>query len=699
MRKRIPPFPVLGVGVMAAMFAACCRIGWADQPAAERGLRSVSVKTAGGQEIGLYLHSYALVIGNGSYRQWDPLPGAVKDSSDIATVLGASGFEVTQKTNLTKAAFEQVFGDFTEACGQDEDSRLLIYFAGHGYTETLATGEELGYLVMIDAPKPGLAPAEFRRKSVDLLDLVTQAKRVRSRHVLFMLDSCFSGSILSVRAEAMPATISDSIRYPVRQFITSGRADEPVPDHSVFKQCFLDLLTGRVKEPIPDGYITGEELGLFLKSTVPEYNPYQHPQYGKIRDPSLDKGDFVFLLQRGATLTGTTPPGGSSLVKPVVKDKGPQLVAPAVYDRVVQLITQNYVSPVVLDTSGRPDVRKLMDQLDPHCLLYDAETYADMKISMSGRFAGIGAMLQAREGKLTVESVYENSPAFKAGLHRGDRIAGIDGKPADGMEVHDATRLIRGTRGTRVALAVTDSSGGSARNVEIVRDEILLPSASTKELNLLDRQVGYLRLTCFNEQTPADVQKAVEDLMSRGMRALVLDLRDNGGGSLASVTAATGLFLKKGSPIFTNKGRTGKARTGKSEGGMHYLNFPMVVLVNENTASGAEIMAAALQDHERASLVGSKTYGKGSVSSIFDVPPDMALQLTFAYNCRSGGQSFDGAGIRPDTPVAMSAEEWARVQRKRQLDADPDAGTAQERAEVQNARDAQLEAALASLRK
>ena len=133
---------------------------------------------------------------------------------------------------------------------------------------------------------------------------------IRSRHVLFVFDSCFSGTILNVRAQLKkPESISDSIKHPVRQFITAGRAGEVVPDESVFKQTFLDLLSGRAPEPFPNGYITGEALGFYLKNKVPEYNKPQHPQYGKIRNPKLDKGDFVFVLQDSLPFEDVEVPG------------------------------------------------------------------------------------------------------------------------------------------------------------------------------------------------------------------------------------------------------------------------------------------------------------------------------------------------------------------------------------------------------
>jgi len=220
---------------------------------AQRGLKVV--RTPQGKEIPLYKGSYALIVGNSDYTSgWDPLIAPEKDV-------------------------------------------LLFFYAGHGHTTTLASREELGYLVMVDAPLPEGDPQGFDDKSVDMQTIITYAKKIRSKHVLFIFDSCFSGTVLNLRQRIVPKAISDAVRYPVRQFITAGRADEPVPDRSVFKQLFVDILEGKIEEPIKDGYITGEELGLYLKNKVPEYNKFQHPQYGKIRDPNLDKGNFVFVLE------------------------------------------------------------------------------------------------------------------------------------------------------------------------------------------------------------------------------------------------------------------------------------------------------------------------------------------------------------------------------------------------------------------
>ena len=292
----------------------------------QRGMK-IKIRTQDGKVLPLYRDSYALVVGNGSYTNgWEPLTSALQDVKAVETTLKKHGFHVTLKTNLNKAAFDRAFAEFVLTSGEDADNRLLFYYAGHGYTRKSASGEDLGYLVMVDAPDPNADKVGFELESIAMESLVTQAEKILSRHVLFVFDSCFSGTILNARDRLdRPESISDNIKHPVRQFITAGRAGEVVPDHSDFNQAFLDILEGRADEPFADGYITGEELGFYLKHKVPEYNPAQHPQYGKIRNPKLDKGDFVFVLENlvapgiveslptTATLDVTSTPVGATV--------------------------------------------------------------------------------------------------------------------------------------------------------------------------------------------------------------------------------------------------------------------------------------------------------------------------------------------------------------------------------------------------
>ena len=300
-----------------------CLVAVGDLFAQEiRDTKIITVRTQQGEEIELYKDSHALVVGNGSYTGgWSQLSGVLQDVDEVADVLEEHGFSVTLKKDLTKPEFEKVFADFVVNAGGNPYNRFLFYYAGHGYTQKMATGEALGYLVMVDAPLPEKDAVNFKRKATDIASLIMQARPAQSRHVLFMFDSCVSGTILNLQAGVTPEHISNRVKQPVRQFITAGRANEQVPGHSVFKREFLDLIQGKTKDPFPDGYVTGEELGAHLAMTVPEYNNgAQHPQHGKIMDPKLNKGNFVFVLPRGPappTQTGsifvTSQPTGAQV--------------------------------------------------------------------------------------------------------------------------------------------------------------------------------------------------------------------------------------------------------------------------------------------------------------------------------------------------------------------------------------------------
>ena len=261
-------------------------------------ITKIIVHTEDGTELALYNDSYALVIRNGAYSAkngWKPLSRAINDVKEVTEVLERHGFNVTLKIDVTKAEFNKAFSEFIYKSGKDKDNRLLFYYAGHGYTTKSAIGEDIGYLVMLDTPSPENA-AEFDLYSVDMVKFVSDSKKIHAKHVLFMFDSRFSGTILNLQNQDIPLPITERIRNPVRQFITAGHPDEPLPDRSVFKKAFLNLLEGRVEEPLPDGYLTGVELADYLYRAVPALPEGQHPQHGKILDPQLNKGDFVFVL-------------------------------------------------------------------------------------------------------------------------------------------------------------------------------------------------------------------------------------------------------------------------------------------------------------------------------------------------------------------------------------------------------------------
>jgi hypothetical protein len=263
-----------------------------------RGLDIVKIRAEDGQEIKLYDKSYALVIGVSDYTAgWPKLPGVKQDVEAVARALERQGFQVTTVLNPDSAELDKSFKTFIDQYGLNVENRLLFYFAGHGHTIKQSYGDEMGYIVPVDAPNPLRDRPGFMSKAMDMQQMELYARRIQSKHALFVFDSCFSGSIFAL-SRAVPESIGYKTARPVRQFITSGSADEQVPDKSIFREQFIAAIEGEA-DTNRDGYVTGTELGEFLQDKVVNYSRNtQHPQYGKIRNPNLDKGDFVFALPK-----------------------------------------------------------------------------------------------------------------------------------------------------------------------------------------------------------------------------------------------------------------------------------------------------------------------------------------------------------------------------------------------------------------
>jgi uncharacterized caspase-like protein len=249
-----------------------------------------------------YKRSHALVIGVSFYtRGWPPLPGVESDVKAITAVLKKQGFHVKVVKNPNQEELEDAFKDFILTYGLEPENRLLFYFAGHGYTHKPSYASDdpqewMGYIVSREAPRPTGNRADFFRHAMSLERISNFALQIEAKHVLFMFDSCFSGSVFS-QSRGVPPDIQERTARPVRQFITSGSADQEVPDTSIFRRQFVDALDGEA-DLNSDRFVTGSELGMFLQEKVTNYSRRsQTPQYGKIRHHRLDKGDFVFFLQ------------------------------------------------------------------------------------------------------------------------------------------------------------------------------------------------------------------------------------------------------------------------------------------------------------------------------------------------------------------------------------------------------------------
>jgi hypothetical protein len=278
-----------GITLMALIMAILAPTG--AVLAANRGINVVSRK---GKSLSLYKDYHALVVGISNYERWPKLPNAVNDAKEVAAKLREVGFAVKLVLDATSREMKTVLNEMVYGMGNEESRALLFYYAGHGDTETMADNTKLGYIIPRDCPLLKRDPMGFATHAISMKDIESASLRIRAKHVLMLFDSCFSGSLFAL-VRAVPEDITEKSNLPVRQYITAGREDEQVPDRSMFKRCFLLALEGDA-DLTGDGYITGTELGMYLSDRVVNYtHRRQHPQYGKINNPDLDRGDFVFV--------------------------------------------------------------------------------------------------------------------------------------------------------------------------------------------------------------------------------------------------------------------------------------------------------------------------------------------------------------------------------------------------------------------
>ena len=259
--------------------------------------RGISVISKEGKSLYLYKDYYALVVGVSDYEYWPDLQGVEDDVRKTTKALEDSGFNVSMLLNPTSRELREKLNSLAYEVGSEEDRAILFYFSGHGETETLATGEKLGYLIPRDCPILNQDLIGFSEKAISMNLIETYALRIKSKHVLMLFDSCFSGSMFA-SLKSVPSDISEKSSRPVRQFITAGNEDEQVPDDSIFNTVLIQGIKGDA-DYNEDGYVTGSELGMYLDTRVVNYSQgSQHPQYGRIRHPKLDKGDFIFVLDK-----------------------------------------------------------------------------------------------------------------------------------------------------------------------------------------------------------------------------------------------------------------------------------------------------------------------------------------------------------------------------------------------------------------
>lgn len=293
----------------------------------------------------------------------------------------------------------------------------------------------------------------------------------------------------------------------------------------------------------------------------------------------------------------------------------------------------------------------LMSLDDPYANYFDAKHYEYFNEEASGEFHGIGVTITSRENDLVIVSVIEGTPAERAGLKADDVIVEIDGQTRPKWDADEAVTLIRGEEGTKVTLGIRRGDSEEIKDYTITRAKIQVPNT---ESELLDDDIGYVRLYSFNERAEEDLKKALEKLEDQGAKGFILDLRDNPGGLLSESADVASLFIEDGM-IVTVEDREGTVEEYRASG-KTTTDAPLVVLVNGDSASASEIVAGALQDHGRATIVGETTFGKGSVQQIEELSSGGAIKLTIAKYVLPKGRTIDRVGLTPDVEVVMDFE-------------------------------------------
>jgi len=328
-----------------------------------------------------------------------------------------------------------------------------------------------------------------------------------------------------------------------------------------------------------------------------------------------------------------------------------------IFANILSLLQQNYVEEVDTRQVVEGAIKGMLATLDPHSSYLKPDHFKDLQVETTGRFSGIGIEITQRDNVLTVVSPIEGTPAYKKGLEAGDMILKIDGESTQDMSLTEAVNKLRGPKGSEVVISILRQGWTALKDVAIVRDVIPLLSIRAK---LLEPDYGYVRITNFQAKTTADLKKALADLTAdRDLQGLVLDLRNNPGGLLDQSFQVADLFIDDG-VIVSTRGRMADQNVEYQAhpGGPDY-SFPMVVLVNEGTASASEIVAGALQDHKRALILGTRTFGKGSVQTIIPLPDGAGLRMTTARYYTPNGTSIQAKGITPDVTVASRPAEPA----------------------------------------
>jgi carboxyl-terminal processing protease len=337
----------------------------------------------------------------------------------------------------------------------------------------------------------------------------------------------------------------------------------------------------------------------------------------------------------------------------------------SIFAKAIELIRQDYVdgSKTSYHDLVTAAMKGMLSSLDPHSQFMDPDDFRDMQDDTRSRFNGLGIEVSMQNGLPTVVTAIEDTPAAKAGILPGDQILRINSISTERMDLQDAINVLRGPAGHKVTLTLLRPSTKEIKDYPLERAEIKVQSI--KGTRLLDAdltgpfKIGYIRLIQFNEPTAEDLAKALDDLQKQGMQALILDLRNNPGGLLNSAVDVCAQFLPPNTKVVSTQGRVASQQHDYLTSGAkkERSNFPIAVLINEGSASGAEIVSGALKDLHRAILVGETTFGKGSVQNVMQLPDGSAVRFTTAKYYTPSKQVIQGNGVTPNIRVVITPEQ------------------------------------------
>ncbi len=342
--------------------------------------------------------------------------------------------------------------------------------------------------------------------------------------------------------------------------------------------------------------------------------------------------------------------GAVSRIPDVRGDEAAPYKALKRFSEVLEIVERNYVEPEKTDDLIDGAINGMLQNLDPHSSFMTPDLYREMQVDTKGEFGGLGIQIGIKDGQLTVIAPIEDTPAYKAGIEAGDFIMKVDDHFTKGMSLMEAVKLMRGPKGMKVTLTVVRRGLKEPKRITIVRDIIAIKSVRSE---ILEDNVGYIRISQFQEKTDKELAKAIAKLQKAHVEGYLLDLRNNPGGLLDQAVKVSDAFLPPKKLVVYIQNRKGQKREFFTENTGLADSVPLVILVNGGSASASEIVSGCLQDHHRGVVLGTQTFGKGSVQTVIPLSGGYGLRLTTAKYYTPRGTSIQNTGITPDIEVAQ----------------------------------------------